>query len=330
MNRNSKNCIDVVIPVHDGEKFILDALNSAENQTLPPEKIIVVDDGSVDKTYGLVSEYAKSAKVKIEIIKKANGGLSSARNAGIRASKAEFIAFLDADDTWTINKLEKQIKIFKNTAFSNLALVYCNYDVIDTIGVKLYENYKVPLDPKRMRGKVFKKLLERNQIASSGSGALVKRSVFDSVGLFDENLKFGEDWDMWLRIAEKFEVDFAPEILAHIRKHAGNMTASSIKTFGNELEFYKKWLGKIEGKHPAPLFWSDKITFRILFGRSHKEALKLVKNKLTEKFYKILFRKTLGNFWLYVPFFFLRQILNLAIYPKYLPIIWKYVRYGGK
>ena len=202
--KKSALAIDVVIPAYNGENFILDALKSAINQTLPPHKIIIVDDGSTDKTNEIVSECAKTSKINIEIIKKTNGGLSSARNAGIEASDSNFVAFLDADDTWVENKLEEQMKVYETTELKNLALVYCNYDVIDSNGIIKYENYKAPLDKKRMRGVVFKELLERNKIASSGSGVLIKKEIFDIVGLFDENLRFAEDWDMGLRIAEKF------------------------------------------------------------------------------------------------------------------------------
>jgi len=74
---------------------------------------------------------------------------------------------------------------------------------------------------------------------------LAKREVFDVVGLFDENLKFGEDWDMWLRIAQQYEIDYVPEILVHIRRHGKSMTSNIEKNFIGELHFYRKWVEKI-------------------------------------------------------------------------------------
>jgi len=103
-NANSK--IDVAIPVYNGENFILQALESVACQTLLPNKIIIIDDGSTDNTNKLISDYAKNSKLNIKIIKKENGGLSSARNTGIKESDAEFIAFLDADDLWLPDKLK--------------------------------------------------------------------------------------------------------------------------------------------------------------------------------------------------------------------------------
>lgn len=330
MNSNTKNAIDVVIPIYNGEKFILQALESVTNQTLSPNKIIVVDDGSTDGSYSLVSEYAKNSKIEIQIVKKENGGLSSARNAGIKESNAEFIAFLDVDDVWINDKLREQIDIFKKTKFQNLALVYCNYDVIDINGSIKYKNYKAPLDKKRMRGMVFEKLLERNQITGSGSGVLIKREVFATVGLFDENLKYAEDWDMWLRITEKFEVDFVENVLVHIRKHEENMTSDTARTFENEIYFYNKWMSTIEGRYKIPLIWSDKITYRIITNIHKVNLLKILKNKLETKRYVALFRIGFGSFFLYLPVFLIRQIFNLIFYPKYISILFGIIKHKGK
>lgn len=330
MTKNlNKNNIEVVIPVYNGERFILDAINSAVFQTLSPTKIIVVDDGSTDNTNSIVSEYAKTSKVEIKIVSKINGGLSSARNAGILASTAEFIAFLDADDTWVESKLEEQIKVYKNTQFTNLALVYCDYDVMDSNGIIKYKNYKAPLDGKRMRGMVFEELLERNKITSSGSGVLIKREVFDTVGLFDEKLKWGEDWDMWLRIAQKFEVDFANSILVHIRKNESNMTSNPVKVFEGEVAFYDKWISILGKRYTTPIFWSDKIAFRIISRFPKKDFHKKLQEMMVKENYKKLFRKSFGSFWLYIPIFIVRQILNMIFYPKYLSIATRFIKHKG-
>ncbi len=321
--------IDVIIPVWNGEKFIINAIDSVLNQTFLPHKIIVVDDGSNDKTYSLVSKYAENSKVEIRIIKKVNGGLSSARNTGIKESTVDFVAFLDADDVWLPDKLKKQIEKYNLSKFKNLGLVYCDYDVIDSKGIIKYKNYKSPLDKKKMRGKVFKKLLERNQITSSGSGVLIKREVFKAVGLFDEKLKWGEDWDMWLRIAEKFEVDFVPEILVHIRKHESNMTVNPHKAFEGEINFYNKWVSAIDGRYPVPLFWSDKIAFKVTSRWPNLDFVDLLREKMPDKHYRILFRNSFGSLFLYIPLFFIRQVFNLIFYPNYLRIFLGFVRHTG-
>jgi len=258
------NHIDVVIPVYNGEKFIMQALESVVNQTLSPRRIIVIDDGSTDNTNQIVTEYIKTSKIEIKIIKKENGGLSSARNRGVKESTSPFIAFLDADDTWEPNKLEEQLNIFITTEYKNLGLVYCNYDLIDTEGEKDLQSYKVPLNEK-LQGNVFKELLKSNKILSSGSGVLIKREVFEKTGVFDENLKFGEDWDMWLRIAKMYEVSYSEKVLTHIRRHNRSMTSSKRKVFMGELAFYKKWIPIIKSSgYQIPIRWRIKVLYRLL------------------------------------------------------------------
>lgn len=329
-NKNKPSEIDVVIPVYNGEQFIIEAIDSAVKQTLPPKKIIVVDDGSTDTTSSLVEEYAKNSKIEIKLVKKTNGGLSSARNTGIKNSDSELIAFLDADDLWVKDKLEKQLEVYQSTNFEKLALIYCNYDVIDSNGSFMYSNYKAPIDKKRMRGNVFETLLERNKITSSGSGVLIKREVFDTIGFFDEKLRFGEDWDMWLRIAEKYEVDFTPETLVYIRKHKQNMTVNPVRIFERELQFYNKWINILNRRYPIPAFWSDKITFRIISGLPRINLLPVLKSTLSKENYKKLFRKTFGSFFLYIPLFFIRQIFNALFYPQYLKIFLGLIKHKGK
>jgi glycosyltransferase involved in cell wall biosynthesis len=324
-----KGNIDVIIPVYNGAEFILDALNSVARQTLSPNKIIVVDDGSTDNTNELVSHFAQNSKIEVQIIKKENGGLSSARNAGIKTSRALFVAFLDADDVWIENKLEEQVRVYANSNFDHLGLVYCDYDVIDISGNIKFKNYKSPLDKKRMRGMVFDRLLERNKITSSGSGVLIKREVFNTTGLFDEKLKFGEDWDMWLRISQKYEVDFSEKILVHIRKHENNMTARQTKVFGNELYFYNKWTDLIKGKKNTPLFWADKITFRIVTHLSNKNFRDNLKNSISEDNQKVIFRYSLGSVYLYIPIFLVRQVFNLIFSSHYLKIAINFIKHKG-
>jgi glycosyltransferase involved in cell wall biosynthesis len=96
----NKKTVDVIIPVYNGENFIVGAIETVANQTITPNKIIIVDDGSTDNTYGKILAYLKNSTVQIKLIQKKNGGLSSARNAGIKESTSDYIAFLDVDDLW--------------------------------------------------------------------------------------------------------------------------------------------------------------------------------------------------------------------------------------
>ncbi|MDB5255057.1 MAG: glycosyl transferase family 2 [Candidatus Nomurabacteria bacterium] len=268
------NNVDVVIPVYNGAQFIVAALESVVRQTLRPQQIIVIDDGSTDNTNAIVSAYAAQSSIPVRIVTKENAGLSSARNAGIRESTADYIAFLDADDLWTPTKLAQQLQLFEHTSFSRLGLVYCDYDVINTVGNPDMESHKTKLDTS-IRGKVFLALLKGNKILSSGSGVLIKREVFTTIGTFDETLRYAEDWDMWLRIAKEYEVDVVPEVLVHIRRHDDNMTADNKNVFVGETTFYKKWIPILKKeKCPVPLKWSLKTLYRILMRLPKTDLIK--------------------------------------------------------
>lgn len=220
--------IDVIIPVFNGAKYIAEAINSVDNQTLRPRTIIVVNDGSTDQTTNLVKKYQKQAKCKIILYSKNNGGLSSARNYGIKKSTAGLLAFLDADDLWLPTKLEKQLELFNKPSYKNLGVAFCDYEMIDENGKVDQSIPRSRLD-QSSRGNIYTKLLEGNKVAGSGSGVLIKREVFQKVGYFDENLPAAEDWDMWLRIAREFDFDYVSQKLVQIRRHQTNMSNSEFR-----------------------------------------------------------------------------------------------------
>jgi glycosyltransferase involved in cell wall biosynthesis len=231
--------VDVIIPVYNGESFIEDALKSVNNQTYPPRKLIVVDDGSTDATYSIVNQFR--SKIPLLYIKKSNGGLSSARNHGLLHSTSQLVAFLDCDDVWEEDKLENQIKIFLESEHKNLGVVYCGYSNIDLSGKKLLNYDCFELD-RTVRGAVFSSLLEGNKIAGSGSGVLVKRDCFSKTGLFDETLPTCEDWDMWLRIAQYYDFDYVENKLVKLRRHSTSMSTNGIRMCIGTIRVLNKWV----------------------------------------------------------------------------------------
>ncbi len=220
--------VDVIIPVYNGQKYILAAIESVVTQSIKPRCIIVIDDGSTDNTAKLVLEYKRITKTKINLYHKKNGGLSSARNFGIKKSNADFVALLDSDDQWNLTKLAKQLFLFRRSTCKNLGLVFCDYEMIDEDGNVDLSIPHSKLD-RSARGHIFMKLLDGNKVTSSGSGVLVRREVFKKVGYFDEALPAAEDWDMWLRIAREFDFDYIPEKLVKIRRHQSNMSNSEVR-----------------------------------------------------------------------------------------------------
>lgn len=293
----SNTSIDVVIPVYNGERFILQALFSVAQQTYPPDRIIVVDDGSTDNTPELVRGF--KTDIPVEYVRKSNGGLSSARNAGISMCIGDFIAFLDADDEWYPEKLEEQINVFQKSDLQNLGVVYCGYNIIDENGNRTDKYFVLELDPS-IRGNVFDRLLEANKIAGSGSGVLVRRESFEKVGGFDESLRACEDWDMWLRLAEYYEFDFASKELVKIRRHHGNMQRDTMHMFANVLMFYEKWLKNPMVSDRTFAGWRRKVVDYFTDEFPGEDIVRLTRETLSEESRQRLFRLTFGSVGLYL------------------------------
>ena len=236
--------IDVVIPAFNAEKYIEKTLASVALQDKLVRSVYVVNDGSTDQTAHIVESFAKShPNIDIQLINQENAGLANARNAGIKASlqesKAPFIALLDADDVWLSEKLEKQLSLFQASQDPKLGLIYSSYELIDENGNPIPgENLIVKPS---LRGKVYSSLLTGNFISGSGSAVLVKSTVFEVVGLFDEDLKASEDWDMWLRIAREFYFDYVNEPLVQIRVHSTNMQKDFSRMLTSELVMLNKF-----------------------------------------------------------------------------------------
>ncbi len=208
--------ISIIIPAYNSEKFIKRTIQSVLNQTYKNFELIIVDDGSTDNTKEIVREFQKKdPKIKY-IWEKNSGAPARPKNRGIKRSKGEYIAFLDHDDEWMPEKLEKQLNLFEKEKNLKLGFISSNGLVFNEKENKTYE-HKIT-----KRGEVFQDLLANNFILSSSS-VLAKKEVFKNVGFFDENLKFSDDWEMWIKIAQKYEFDFFDEALFKYYWHGENV-----------------------------------------------------------------------------------------------------------
>jgi glycosyltransferase involved in cell wall biosynthesis len=219
-------------------------------------------------------------------IKQANQGLSAARNVGIKASTSAYIAFLDADDIWLTNKLEKQIAVFTNDTESKIAAVYCGYEIIDKDCTKR----DLPTIKPEVRGQIFDILLSENVISSSASGILLNRKFLDKVGYFDEQLRAFEDWDLWLRIAQEFEFNYVADALVWIRKHEGNMQKKYTHMLENEILFYNKWSEKIDDDQ-IPMKWRQNLVILIFVMLPSFSSFLFIRKKLSRNLYDFYFKK---------------------------------------
>ena len=194
--------VAVIIPSYNRAAFLERALASVIAQTYPVTEIIVIDDGSTDNTQQLIEDNYS----QIRYLQQTNMGVSAARNAGINATTCEWVCLLDSDDTWQPDKLEKQCKALTEKPIH----LFCHTNE------SWYRNGKRLNQGKKHEkhgGNVFKHCLPL--CAISPSSTMIKKELFDKVGLFDEKLPACEDYDMWLRICGEYPVLFLDEALTN-------------------------------------------------------------------------------------------------------------------
>lgn len=191
--------VSIIIPVYNGEKTIKATIESVLQQTFKDFEIIVIDDGSHDSTLDVINNLKDE---RLRVFSYSNAGVSKSRNRGLALAKGEFISFLDADDLWTPDKLETQWKALQDN--SQAAVAYSWSDWIDESGHLLRSGGHITAN-----GQVFEQLLVRDFI-ESGSNPLIRRQALDEVGEFDSSVTPAEDWDMWLRLAARYEFVAVP------------------------------------------------------------------------------------------------------------------------
>lgn len=177
------SAISVVIPVYNGGRYLTETLQSVRHQTLQPEEIIVVDDGSTDDTPEILS-----AQPDIRVLRQENRGAGAARNRGIQCARGELIAFIDADDIWLPRKLETQARELE--AHPEVDYVLC-----------AIQEFHSPDMPEELRNKI--PIRETVKPAALPSTALLRASCFPKVGLFDPRWRTGEFMDWTLRAGEQ-------------------------------------------------------------------------------------------------------------------------------
>lgn len=202
---SDQNSISVVIPVYNTERYLAEAIGSVLNQTLAAEEIIIVDDGSTDSTM----EVAKKFEPAVRIINQPNKGTGTARNRGVLAARGNYLAFLDADDKWTSDKLEVQLAFLQE--HPGIDMVFGNV-----------EQFISPELSEEKHGNLRREL-EKMPGFSAGT-MLVKRETFLRVGMFNENLTIGEFID-WFTRAKDMGLTFHmfEEIMMQRRIHDANM-----------------------------------------------------------------------------------------------------------
>ncbi len=215
--------VSVIIPAYNAEAFIQETLRSVLAQTYTNLEVLVVDDGSHDRTAEMVKGFVKQ-DARVTLLQQPNAGVAAARNLAIQQAKGEFIAPIDADDIWFPQNIAKQVQRFVESS-ADVGLVYSWSLDIDEHDLPIGEIHAA-----RVEGDVYLTLLCHYFLANA-SASLIRRSCLEKVGTY--NCKFRknhaqgcEDWDLYLRLAEEFEFRFVPEFLVSYRKIQHSMSCN--------------------------------------------------------------------------------------------------------
>jgi len=225
-----KPSVAVIIPLYNQRATVGEAIASVFAQTRVPEEIIVVDDGSTDGSGDAVE---REFPGRVRLIRQENRGPAAARNTGIRANNSSLIAFLDADDKWFPQKLERHMEFMEGhtdcmLSFSAHVSYYEARDETRTENISIDKRTYV------------RKAFFREEGLPAAPSVIVRRDVFDEVGVFDESLRMCEDSDLWLRIMLRFGFEHIPEPLVWVRRSSARTISNPEHVFPWQHRYYAK------------------------------------------------------------------------------------------
>lgn len=247
--------VSIIVTTKNRLNLLKETIESIKNQTYSNTELIIVDDGSTDGT----KEFFQSSNelIYIYIEPKNSKGGNYARNIGIKKSKGEFIAFCDDDDIWHPTKIEKQLQVISSNP--NIGLVYCGliYHLISKD--KDLSIYKYP--NKHIQGDISKKVLYT--IPCVTSTILTKRSILEQVGLFDENLRFWQEYELTIRIAQISEIRFINEcLITYLSDHRDtNRLTNKYTPWLESVKYIKNKHRSLYQKQSLVEKWMSKLLF---------------------------------------------------------------------
>jgi glycosyltransferase involved in cell wall biosynthesis len=245
--------ISVIIPTYNRAHVLKRAIDSVLRQTFQDIEIIIVDDASRDGTEKIIDIF--NDKRILYIKHEERKGASAARNTGIEIARGEYVAFLDSDDEWLPEKLAKQIQVF-NKSSQKLGLVYTACMEIEN---SKQQRTVIP----KCRGNIIENLLVNNCVGYIVT-PLVRKECFTKAGLFDEQLPGSQDWDMWIRIAQYYEIDFVNDILVYVYPQRDGImknNAGAILAHKRILRKYEHLVSRLSRKLKAERYLYEGIFF---------------------------------------------------------------------
>ena len=250
----TSNLVSVVIASYNMGHYLPRAVQSVLSQSYANVEVQIVDDGSTDDTPAMVRQFEGDVRVRVE--RQPNCGQARARNRGIELSGGRFVAFLDADDEWLPHKLSRQMPLFDGRP--ELGVVYSDFERMDADGRPL------PKEPTAMhRGRVSEQLLIENFV--SFQTAVVRRECFERHGAFDESVRMGDDYELWLRLSAHYEFDFVAEPTVRYRIWSGQMSKNYRKRYESGISTMERFLERNPGLvRPAAIrtAWAHTYTGR--------------------------------------------------------------------
>lgn len=267
LNRFDKHMpsVSVIIPTHNRRALLLETLGSVFSQTYRDFEVLVVNDGSTDDTAVVLRPLVENGSIKY--IEQPNSERAAARNRGLAVAQGEYIAFLDDDDLWPADKLEWQVAAMVEHA--GRRVIYgaaCPFRSDQKVPAVVTDSHlPVPKAGHPPSGDLYQSFLERNWIASPGQTLIPRRALLD-VGCFDESLWGTEDYELYIRLAQRTEFHYVHRCALYYRVHATNSSRNPFRMHQNLCKVRRKHLGILPRSGTARcwignyLFWGRAVS----------------------------------------------------------------------
>jgi len=207
--------ISIIVSIYNSDKTLSTMIDSVLNQTYKEFELILINDGSTDNSLDIIKEFAKK-DIRIVIIDKKNSGLTKSLNIGLKKANGKYIARIDADDIWYPTKLEKQVEFLEQN--QDYTLIGTAYNEIDDNGKIIYKKQRIPLliTDEEIRENIVK----FNPFFHSS--VMFRKKVLETIGFYNEEFKYTQDYEYWVRIMSKYKVTNIDEVLAS-RRYSDDM-----------------------------------------------------------------------------------------------------------
>jgi len=307
--------VSIIVAAYNGEKYICETLEALLGQSENNIEILVVDDGSTDGTASIVASI-KDTRLKY-FFQKNSGSQASPRNKGIKEARGDFIGFCDQDDIWYEKKIEKQTKAYeKCEKKARVGIVISSADLVNEKSQKIGKSpisFDGFMDEKESR----EKLLSVDFITACS--ALIPKKILDEVGFLDESLVGVDDYDLWLRISEKYGILGLKEPLCAWRQSKSSFSADKARQYIETEKIFKKI--EVYDKSKAVISGHGKNIFRIFLALAidghYKEAKKyrdkLKKYSISSKMKRIISIFDFSPFFCHVLLLFLKSIGKVSL-----------------